>query len=167
MARFYFLVKFGFAGIIIISEKGMKSTCGETNWNEQLYDKELFLAIHKYLSTNDIKFFHGDYSRMLQKCKADDFVYFDPPYYNTNFKDNVGCYSSTLFDSESHKKLKLAKDCKKLVDKNCHVMQTNSDFKKVEKMYQKLGFTINRERVFRAIKKKEMITELIITSFPV
>ncbi len=164
-ARFYFLVKFSYGGIIIISEKGMKSSCREENWDRQLYDKELLLAIHKYFSTNDIKFYHGDYSHLLQMCKANDFIYFDPPYYNTNFKDNVGRYSSTLFDSKSHEKL--AHECKELVNNECHVMQSNSDYPEVENMYQELGFTINRDRVVRSINKKEVDTELIITSFPV
>lgn len=162
--RFYFLVKYGFCGIFNMSANGLKSTWGKKDWNTLLYDKELFLGIHKYLSSrsNDIKFYHGDYAQFLTMCRAEDFIFLDPPYYNPNFDQTVRVYSTGLFDSDSQQKL--AEECKELVDKKCYVMQTNSDYDKVIAMYRKLGFTINKESVFRSVKKT-WATEIVITSY--
>ena len=159
-ARFYFLVKFSYGGIIKFTKNGMYSSCGHENWEESLYDKDLFLAIHQYLSSNDVEFFHGDYSRLIEKCKAEDLVFFDPPYYNTNCKV---LYSTELFDADAHQRL--AADCKRLVDNKCHIIQTNSNEIQVKKMYQRLGFTVRKTCFKRKMKEKKLTTEIII-SFP-
>ena len=98
-ARFYFLVKFSYGGIIKFTNSGiLYSSCRHEKWEEPLYDQDLFLAIHQHLSANNVEFFHGDYSRLIENCKADDLVFFDLPYYNTNCKF---LYSTDLFDADA------------------------------------------------------------------
>ena len=135
--------------LIKFTNSGMYSSCRHEKWEEPLYDQDLFLAIHQHLSANDVEFFHGDYSRLIENCKADDLVFFDLPYYNTNCKF---LYSTELFDADAHKRL--AADCKNLVDNKCHIIQTNSDEIQVKKMYQRLGFTVKKTCFKRKMKEK-------------
>lgn len=75
--------------------------------------------ISKYLKEN-VEILCGDFEKTVVGCKENDFVYFDPPYYNDGEK-----YDINNFTTEDHKRLKRVMD--KLDKEGCKVLITNKD----------------------------------------
>ena len=87
---------------------------------------------------------------LLQKAEEDDFIYLDPPYNPTSSTASFTDYTNTGFNDNDQKEL--ADIFKKLDDRKCKVLLSNSDTPLIRKLY--CDFTIQDVQALRAINCK-------------
>jgi DNA adenine methylase len=96
---------------------------------------------------------------------AQDFVYFDPPYYPLSATSNFTAYSRSTFNQQDH--VRLRDTFVELAQRGVKVMLSNSDCGFVRDLYE--GFPIHTIAASRAINcnatKRGKITEVLITSY--
>jgi DNA adenine methylase len=83
---------------------------------------------------------------MLSKAETNDFVYLDPPYDPSNFT----AYTSKGFSREDQ--IQLANISRKLSDRGCRVLLSNSDTPFIRELYS--DFSIKEVDAQRAINSK-------------
>jgi DNA adenine methylase len=92
----------------------------------------------------------GDYREMLSKAETNDFVYLDPPYDALSYTSNFTAYTANGFGREDQ--VQLANVCRKLSDRGCKVLLSNSDTPFIRQLYS--DFNIKEVDVQRAINCK-------------
>jgi DNA adenine methylase len=168
--QFYFIIKLSYGGRFQIEPNGDLKAATNTSKiiGRHLYNEDLIMNIHKYLSDqhNDIKFFHGDYTKVLGTVKPGDFVYTDPPYWDSKFENNIAKYDVNLFDEKCQ--VKLRDKCIELSQKGCFVLQSNSWYKELNKLYK--GFKIVKIQVRRTLyirkdEAEDVCNEVLIMNY--
>jgi DNA adenine methylase len=91
-----------------------------------------------------------DYRNAIENAQRGDFIYLDPPYQPLNNTSYFTAYTSNGFGSEDQGQL--AKVYRKLADKGCRVLLSNSDTPFIRELYS--DFSINEVDVQRAINCK-------------
>ena len=106
-----------------------------------------------------------DYREMLSKAETNDFVYLDPPYDPVSYTSNFTAYTPNGFGREDQ--VQLASVSKKLSDRGCYVLLSNSNTPFIRRLYS--GFNIKEVDVQRAINckgsKRAGHKELIISNY--
>ena len=168
IAEFYFIVKYSFGGHIWIEDDGyLNSYTHESKIvGRHLYNEQLIMNIHKYLSENDIQFYHGNYKKILSKVKPNDFIYFDPPYYNSNNANNIAKYSKDIFTNKDHDDLK--KVCDKITQLKAKFMMSNSyhpSLIKIFNSYKIQKVAVRRTLFVRKEHQEKGCSEVIIVNY--
>lgn len=105
------------------------------------------------------------FGAVLDYAKAQDFVYFDPPYYPLSNTSNFTAYSSYSFTENDQ--IRLRDTFAKLARREVKVMLSNSDCPFIRELYKE--YNIHEISAARAInsnaKKRGKITEVLITSY--
>ena len=129
------------------------------------FDDANFNSIRQYFLSNNINITSTDYHKVVEKAKAGDFVYFDPPY--DVYPDKLGFvdYGKDGFGKEEQIKLR---DCfKALSDKGVKVMLSNHNTPFINELYK--GFNIHVINAKRMINSKAdgrgNVQEVIITNY--
>jgi len=109
--------------------------------------------------------FAGDYRAMLENAQKGDFVYLDPPYDPVNYTSDFTAYTSNGFGNEDQ--VRLASVFRKLSDRGCFVLLSNSDTPFIRELYS--DFSIKEVDVQRAINckgsKRAGHKELLISNY--
>jgi DNA adenine methylase len=92
----------------------------------------------------------GDYTAALENTQRGDFVYLDPPYDPKSYTSNFTAYSKNGFGREDQ--IRLATVFKKLSDRGCLILLSNSDTPFIRELYSDFG--IKEVDVQRAINSK-------------
>jgi DNA adenine methylase len=92
----------------------------------------------------------ADYRKMLSKAETNDFVYLDPPYDPVSYTSDFTAYTPNGFGRENQ--VQLANVFKKLSDRGCSVLLSNSDTPFIRQLYS--DFSIKEVDVQRAINCK-------------
>lgn len=137
-ALFIYLNKMSFNGLHRVNCKGEFNVPLGSNNNKKIFDKKNFQSIGKILSTTNI--IAGSYETVLNKTKADDFVYLDPPYYPVEGKGSFTKYTQNPFLGEAHNALSLMVE--EIDKKGCKFMLSNSDSKFIRNLYKNPKFQI-------------------------
>ena len=107
----------------------------------------------------------GDYRVMLENAQKDDFVYLDPPYDPVSYTSNFTSYTPNGFGRENQ--VQLANVSRKLSDRGCLVLLSNSDTPFIRELYS--DFSIKEVSVQRAINckgsKRAGHKELLISNY--
>lgn len=160
-ARFYYMCKRGFGGIINVLPDGThKVRYAQTKIdNRYLYDIDNLKQVSEYLAR--VRLSCGDYSTILKHAKKGDIVYIDPPYYtDAPPQDN---YWINPFNHSEQKRLR---DYVKALDaKGVHVLVSNSDHKEIRKLY--CDFKVHKIKLRRTVNmtSNKVHTEVLITNF--
>lgn len=105
----------------------------------------------------------ADYQTAVSDAKANDFIYFDPPYDPLTATSSFTSYTAGAFGPDNQREL--ADTARRLVRRGCHVVLSNSDTPFIRSIYK--GFEIERVRCPRAINsnaaKRGDVDELIIS----
>ena len=156
--RFLYLNKTSFNGLYRVNNKGYYNTSFGNYSKVKLFDLDNITKVSEYLKTFAI--YNVDYSEVLSWVDKNDFVYLDPPYYNTFTNYNSGGFCEPhhqyLFDY-----------CKRLNDVGAKFLMSNSDYPFIRGLYSE--FNIEEIPSRRSINcdgsKRGSITELLISNY--
>ncbi|MDQ5951169.1 MAG: adenine methylase [Patescibacteria group bacterium] len=162
-ALFIFLNKTGYNGMYRENASGKFNIPFGKRLKPIICDSDNLTQVSNVLKQIDIKC--GSYDKALKEAKSGDFIYFDPPYEPLNRTSSFTEYQAGGFVQDDQRKL--SKVFKKLSDKGCKVMMSNSTADLVYELYDE--YFINKISVSRGINatksKRDKIEELIITNY--
>jgi DNA adenine methylase len=162
-ARFIYLNRTCFNGLYRVNKKGYFNVPIGKYKNPQIVNEENILAVSKALQNAIIK--HCDYKEVLKFANSNDFIYFDPPYYPLNDTANFTSYTQGEFLEKEQ--IELFETFKSLANKECFVLESNSDTEFINKLYKE--FKIEKIFANRAINskgnKRGKITEVLIRNY--
>ena len=125
-------------------------------------EKNLRLVSGHLKKTTITKFSYDD---AIKTAKKGDLVYFDPPYDPLNTTSSFTTYQAGGFSSKDQEKLRDV--FKKLSEKGCYVMLSNSDTPMINELYKE--FTINKIYASRSINsngaKRQKVKEVLVTNY--
>jgi DNA adenine methylase len=102
---------------------------------------------------------------VLDVANKDDFIYFDPPYYPLTDTANFTSYDNNCFLEDEQ--IKLFEVFKKLDNKGCFVVLSNSDTSFIKNLYKE--YNINIVYANRFINSKSSgrgkITEVLVRNY--
>ena len=169
-ADFIFLNRTCFNGLYRVNKNGKFNVPHGKYKNPMICDQVNLKLCSELLQKVEISF--GSYEQILDNADEKTFIYFDPPYRPLLEKNSFVSYDKSGFDDEDQKKL--AENYKKLNNKHCFVMLSNSDPKNTneeDNFFDDLynGFEIERVFAKRMINcqatKRGDITEIVVTNY--
>ncbi len=160
--RFIYLNKTCFNGLYRVNKKGYFNTPIGSYKNPNIADRDVILNASEALQNATI--LNISFNETLNNINKNDLVYFDPPYYPLNNTSNFTSYSE--FDFLEDKQKELFKLFKKLKQKDCYILHSNSDTNFIKNIYQE--YDINIIQANRFINSKGngrgKINEVLIRS---
>jgi DNA adenine methylase len=130
-ARTIFLNKTCFNGLYRLNRSGRFNVPYGKMPNANYCDIETLERISRALKR--VRLACGDYAKTVQRARAGDLVYFDPPYLSTN-GETFTRYQATRFDDLEHQRL--AELCRELDERGCYVVASNADNPRVRQLYR-------------------------------
>jgi DNA adenine methylase len=150
-ARFITLNKTCYNGLYRVNKKGIFNVPIGSYKNPVICDSDNLKKVSIALRYSKAQIQLSDYKKILvQKAEEDDFIYLDPPYKPTSSTANFTDYTNTGFNDKDQREL--AHVFKKLNDRRCKVLLSNSDTPLIRKLY--CDFTIQEVQALRAINCK-------------
>jgi DNA adenine methylase len=150
-ARFITLNKTCYNGLYRVNKKGIFNVPIGRYKNPVICDSDNLKKVSVALRYSKAQIQVSDYKViLLQEAEEDDFIYLDPPYNPTSSTASFTNYTNTGFNDNDQKEL--ADIFKKLDDRKCKVLLSNSDTPLIRKLY--CDFTIQDVQALRAINCK-------------
>lgn len=108
-----------------------------------------------------------DFAEAVKEAGDGDFVYFDPPYQPVSTTANFTSYTAGGFGEVEQ--LRLAQVFRELDERDCMVLESNSDTPKIRDLYPSESFIVEEVRAKRAIScdpsGRGFVTELLIRNY--
>jgi len=142
-ARFIYLNKTCYNGLYRVNKNGEFNVPWGGRETTGIYDKDNLVAASRALK--DATLLTGDFRDIVERAKAGDFVYTDPPYLREGFSH----YTSDGFGRADHERL--AHLSRVLVERGCRVLHSNADDPYVVGLYPEPVFQIFRIQSRRLI----------------
>ena len=166
-ARMIYLNKTGYNGLYRVNRQGMFNVPFGRYKSPKYLDKENLMTVSQALQ--NVKVVCVPFETVVDRAKAGDWVYFDPPYVPVSQTANFTSYHANGFGLRDQERLRDV--CVELSRKNVYVTLSNSDTDIIRSLYGTAPFTIDEVLATRAINcngaKRGKIKELIITNYPV
>ena len=167
-ARFITLNKTCYNGLYRVNKNGIFNVPIGRYKNPLICDSENLRNISIILNHSNTNLHVSDYKKMLlEKTQEEDFIYLDPPYYPISITSNFTSYTNNGFTNKDQEEL--AKIFKKLTDRGCQILLSNSDSEYIRELYSEFKEDIIEVKVQRAINskgsKRKGYTELIIRNY--
>lgn len=162
-ARLLYLNKTCFNGLYRVNSKGKFNVPIGSYKNPNIVNDTTLRTASLLLQNVIIK--AQSFEKILDDAEKGDFVYLDPPYHPLSKTASFTGYTSDAFSEKSQKVL--AEVYKKLDEKGCLLMLSNSDTEFIRKMYN--GFDIYEVKARRAINcdgtKRGLINEIVVLNY--
>ena len=159
-SRTIFMNRCCYNGLYRVNSKGEFNTPFGSYKNPKFCNEINLNAVHETLK--NARIIQGSFEKCLEYAETDDFVYFDPPYHPLSETANFTSYTKDNFGKESQ--IKLQEVFKKLDDRGCKVMLSNSYNDYILDLYE--GFKIITLTAKRAINsdasKRGKIKEILV-----
>lgn len=149
-ARFIYLNRTCFNGLWRVNKQGKFNVPMGRYKNPKIVDRDNILAVHNYLSNNDITILNEDFEKVSLLAKPGDLVYFDPPYLPSDGSSKFTSYTSDNFGMEDH--IRLRDTFQKLSSQGVFVILSNSDSPIIRELYR--DFTIVEIETSRFINSR-------------
>ena len=133
-SRFIFMNKTCFNGLYRENSKGKFNVPFGRYKSPNIADKQNLEAIASYLNKSRVKVLCQDYKTTAKKAKSGDFIYFDPPYHPTSQTASFTKYAKGDFTAQDQEEL--ADIFRRLSNKGCHVMLSNSNVPFIKELYK-------------------------------
>lgn len=147
-ARMIYLNRTCFNGLYRVNKKGEFNVPFGKYTNPTICDEDNLRAVSAVL--RNVGLLPGDFERSTMRARKGDAVYFDPPYAPLSETSNFTTYTAGGFGSDEQTRLRDV--AKQLVDRDVHVLLSNSDTPLVRKLYK--GFKIEEVQARRRINSK-------------
>ena len=162
-ARTIYLNKACFNGLYRVNSKGFFNVPFNKKERVSTYDAENLLLIHTYLSNNNVKIMSIDFYECVKEAKANDFVYFDPPYDSLN--NSFTSYTEEGFSKKEQERL--ANVFKELDKKGVKLMLSNHNTDFIKELYKDYNFHVisAKRNINSKGNKRGSVEEVIITNY--
>lgn len=147
-ARLIFLNKTCFNGLYRVNRKGQFNVPFGRYENPKICDEVNLRAAERALCNAKIN--TANFEAVLSQAKRGDFVYLDPPYQPLSTTSSFTGYTRNSFGESDQERLRDV--FKKLTDKGCYAMLSNSDTPFIRELYD--AFNIETVYANRAINSK-------------
>jgi DNA adenine methylase len=163
--RFIFLNKACYNGLYRVNRLGNFNVPHGRYINPKICNKEKLLDCSELLRIYDVKILCDVYKNITSKCKNNDFIYLDPPYFPISKTSNFTDYTKESFGIFEHNEL--AKEYERLNNMDCKVILSNSNSEYIKTLYKK--YKVIKIKSNRNIncdpKKRKNHYDLIIVDF--
>ena len=164
-SRIIYLNKTCFNGLYRVNSAGEFNSPFGRYTNPNIVNEITLRAVNKYLNSNEITIFSGDYSEVLTGIKKEAFVYFDPPYHPISASSNFTGYTQGGFRTLDQVALKGF--CDKLNEDGVFFLLSNSASDFIKDLYS--NYKITLIKATRAInsngEKRGEIDEVLICNY--
>lgn len=162
-ARFIFLNRTCFNGLHRVNRKGQFNVPFGRHANPTICDEPNLRRVSAAL--RQVEIHCTGFDAVLERAKAGDFVYFDPPYQPISATSSFTAYTSHAFGPKQQ--AELADVFRALDKRGCQVMLSNSNAEFIKTLYA--GFDIREVYATRAINrdasKRGPIPELVVRNY--
>jgi DNA adenine methylase len=167
-ARFITLNKTCYNGLYRVNRSGIFNVPIGRYKNPLICDSNNLQNVSRALRYSKAIILASDYRRiMLDNAEKGDFIYLDPPYNPTNPTSNFTSYTEYGYDD--HDQEQLASIFKKLDERQCMVLLSNSDTPFIRELYSDFMSYAKEVNVLRAINcrgsKRAGHKELLIRNY--
>lgn len=162
-ARLIYLNKTCFNGLYRENRKGQFNVPIGSYTNPTICDEENLRAVAQVLRRAKLESF--PFAHILDRARAGDFVYFDPPYHPLSSTASFTAYAKDGFGEEGQREL--ASVYSELVQNGVKVLLSNSDTPFTRKLYRKfrpIEVKASRQVNSRADRRGK-ISEILVQSF--
>ena len=133
-AKFIFLNKTCYNGLYRVNKLGNFNVPHGRYFNPKICNKEKLIECSSLLNNTEVKIVCDIYKNTTLKCKDNDFVYLDPPYFPVSRTSNFTDYTKESFGTQQHQEL--ANEFDRLDSIGSKVMLSNSDSEYVKSLYK-------------------------------
>jgi len=162
-SRTIFMNRCCYNGLYRVNSKGQFNVPFGRYKNPKFCDKENLIAVHKALQ--NVKIINSSFEKCLDYAEKNDFIYFDPPYMPISNSANFTSYTKNNFTQQDQ--IRLFKIFKKLDERGCKVMLSNSYTNFILELYK--DYNIHILQAKRAINsdasKRGIIKEVLIINY--
>lgn len=144
-ARLIFLNKTCYNGLYRVNSRGEFNVPFGRYKNPRILDEENLRAVSRALRATNAQLGCSDYKSAVSNCGEDDFVYLDPPYQPKSKTSSFTDYTPGGFSEQDQ--VELAEEFKRLVDRGCPVLLSNSETPLISSLYKgydTMSVTVNR-----------------------
>ena len=163
-AWFIYLNKAGYNGMYRVNQGGGFNVPFGRYDNPLICNEDALRAASKALQR--VKIVAGDFELTTASARADDFVYFDPPYVPASDSADFTAYTVDGFKAADHERLR--DHARTLAERGVHVVLSNSDTEPVRDLYKRKPFVLHEVQARRSVNskttKRGKVGELIITA---
>lgn len=164
-SRMIFLNKTCFNGLFRVNSQGQFNVPFGDYSNPKIVNDIVLLAVHQYLTNNDITLLNDDFETAVMQATKNDFVYFDPPYDPVSDTSSFTGYNLDGFNRDNQVRLKQVFD--RLSNRGCQVLLSNSATPFVRELYSE--YTIVTISANRAINsdalKRGKVDEILVMNY--
>jgi DNA adenine methylase len=164
-SRIIYLNKTCFNGLYRVNNAGEFNAPFGHYKNPNIVNEPTLRAVSKYLNSNKIELFSGDYETILDNLDRYSFVYLDPPYHPISVNSNFTGYVQggwNIFDQ-----VRLREACDKLHAKGIKFLLSNSSSGFIKDQYK--SYNISVIKANRAINSdgtnRGEVDELLIKNY--
>ena len=158
-ALLIFLNKAGFNGLYRVNASGLYNVPPAHRKNIKTYDRDIIFAMSRLLQKTRI--LCGDFEKACKDAKSGDFVFFDPPYYDT-----FDTYQAGGFSEIDHQRLFGL--FKSLSDKGVYCMMTNNNCDYIKDLYKNYNIkVVDVKRMINCDGKNRTGKEVIVTNYDI
>ncbi|MCX7938195.1 MAG: DNA adenine methylase [Anaerolineae bacterium] len=165
-ARMIYLNKTGYNGLYRVNAQGKFNVPFGRHKSPRYFDEANLRAVSQAL--RGVALCCAPFEQVLERARAGDWVYFDPPYYPVSKTARFTAYQPWRFGLDEH--VRLRDVCAALAARGVWVMLSNSDTPTVRALYAQPPFVIHQVFAARAINSKASqrgkVSELLITTYP-
>ncbi len=162
-SRFLYLNKAGYNGLWRVNSQGKHNVPFGRYENPRIVDEANLRLVSEALKTATLV--AGDFQRVLDYATPGVFVYLDPPYHPVSQTANFTSYTAGSFNEADQRRL--AEVFRKLDERGCLVMVSNSDTEFIRREYAGYGIQVVKAR--RAINcrgdRRGPVRELVIRNY--
>jgi DNA adenine methylase len=163
-SRFLYLNKCGYNGLYRVNASGRFNVpFGRYPRPPRLYREEAIRTTSALLRSADLR--TAPFQETMDRGRADDFVYLDPPYHPLTPSSNFTAYTAGTFGADDQKEL--ARWYRLLDQRGCRLMLSNSSAPLIRELYH--DFRIEEVQATRAINSDPLargtVTELVVLNY--
>jgi DNA adenine methylase len=133
-AKFIFLNKTCYHGLYRVNKLGNFNVPHGRYFNPKICNKEKLIECSSLLNNTEVKIVCDIYKNTTLKCKDNDFVYLDPPYFPVSRTSNFTDYTKESFGIQQHQEL--ANEFDRLDSIGSKVLLSNSNSEYVKSLYK-------------------------------
>jgi DNA adenine methylase len=134
-AKFIFLNKTCYNGLYRVNKIGNFNVPHGRYFNPKICNKEKLIDCSSLLNRAEVTIVCDIYKNTTLKCKDNDFVYLDPPYFPVSRTSNFTDYTKESFGIQQHQEL--ASEFDRLDNIGSKVLLSNSNSEYIKSLYKK------------------------------